>query len=181
MPTTIGGIFRDEVPVSAAATAFHGRPVRIVDLQITEFNADAWDANSIYWYIVPEDGGEPAPEDLHLLLSNDPNHPAPEVPDPIQIGVNEVLGFALVNVTGGVNPYGSNSYGQPAGSVHTFYSHLEPENNQTAGNSDCSLGAVEHAWDDNGGGSDDNDFDDAVYEFSCTVVRTDPTTVYLLK
>ena len=181
VPTTIGAIFRDNLPVAASATAVHGTPVRIVDLQVTEFNADAWDANSIYWYVVPEDGGEPAPEDMHLFLSNDPRNPAPEEPEPIQIGADDVLGFALVNVTGGVRSYGRNSYGQPRGSVHKFYSHLEPENLRSVGSADCSSGTVEHAWDDNGGGTDDNDYNDAVYEFSCTSVRTDPTTVYLLR
>lgn len=181
VPTTIGAIFRPVIPVAVSATAYRGTPVRTVDLQVTEFNSDAWDANSIYWYIVPEDGSAPKDEDLHLLLSNDPRHPAPEVPDTIQIGVNDVLGFALINVTGGVKPYGKNSYGQPAGSVHKFYSHMEPENLRSAGHSDCSSGSVQHSWDDNGGGSDDNDYNDGVYEFSCATVRTDPTTVYLLR
>ena len=181
VPTTIGALFREAIPVSAAATAFHGPPIRIVDLQVTEFNADAWDANSIYWYIVPEDGGVPEPEDMHLFLSNDPHNPAPEVPEPMVIGVGDVIGFALVNVTGGVRPYGQNSYGQPQGSVHTYYSHLEPENVRNTGSGSCSSGTVEHAWDDNGGGSDDNDYDDAVYDFSCTEVRTDPSTVFLLR
>jgi Flp pilus assembly protein TadG len=181
VPTTIGAIFLGEVPVSASATAFHGAPVRIVDLQVTEFNSNAWDANSIYWYIVPEDGGVPAEEDLHLFLSNDPDNPAPEVPGPIQIGVNQQIGFALVNVTGGIHSYGNNSFGQPPGSVNRFYSHLAPENLHTAGHSDCTGGTVQHGWDDNGGGVDDNDFDDAVYEFSCQTVRVDPTTVFLLR
>ena len=54
VPTTIAAIFRDEMPVSASATASRGNPVRIVDVSVTNFNSDAWDANSIYWYIIPE-------------------------------------------------------------------------------------------------------------------------------
>ena len=181
VPTTIAGIFIDEMPVSASATASHGEPVRLVDLSVTNFNSDAWDANSIYWYIIPKDGSLPADADLHLLLSNDPDNPAPEVPDVIQIGVEDQIGFALINVTGGVHPYGKNSYGQHVNSVHKFYSQESPENLRSAGNADCSYGTVEHSWDDNGGKTDDNDYNDAVYDFSCTTVQTDPKTVLLIR
>lgn len=181
VPTTIAGIFFDEMPVAASATASHGEPVRLVDLSVTNFNSDASDANSIYWYIVPEDGGLPADADLHLLLSNDPDHPAPELPDVITIGVDQQIGFAMINVTGGVHPYGNNSYEQPVGSVHKFYSQQSPENLHSAGNADCSYGTVQHSWDDNGGSSDDNDYNDAVYDFSCTTVQTDPKTVLLIR
>ena len=70
VPTTLGAIFQKQMPVSAKAVAQRGKPVRIVELDVTNFNADAWDANYIYWYIVPKDGGEPKPEDMHLFLSN---------------------------------------------------------------------------------------------------------------
>jgi Flp pilus assembly protein TadG len=181
VPTTIAAIFRNEMPVSASATASRGAPVRLVDLSVTNFNSDAADANSIYWYIIPKDGGLPADADLHLLLSNDPAHPASAVPDSIQIGVDDRIGFALINVTGGVHPYGNNSYEQAVGSVHKFYSQQPPENLREAGNADCSYGTVEHAWDDNGGVSDDNDYNDAVYDFACTTVQTDPKTVLLIR
>jgi Flp pilus assembly protein TadG len=181
VPTTITRIFTDTMPVSASATASHGEPLRVVDLSVTEFNSDAWDSNSIYWYIVPEDGSLPADEDLHLLLSNDPAHPASEFSGTIQMGINDEIGFLLVNVTGGVRSYGNNSYGQPQGSVHKFYSQGALENLQTAGAQDCRQGSLEHAWDDNGGGSDDNDYNDAVYTFSCQTVQIDPTTVILIK
>jgi len=181
VPTTVASLFADEMPVSVSATASRGEPVRLLDIAVTNFNADASDANSIYWYIVPEDGGLPADEDLHLLLSNDPANPAPPIPDAIQIGVEDQIGFAMFNVTGGIHPYGNNSYGQPVGSVNKFYSQETPENLHEAGNSDCSYGTVEHAWDDNGGGSDDNDYNDAVYDFSCTTVQTDPKTVLLIR
>jgi Flp pilus assembly protein TadG len=181
VPTTITRIFTETMSVNASATASHGEPLRVVDLSVTEFNSDAWDSNSIYWYIVPEDGGLPLDEDLHLLLSNDPAHPASDPPGTIQIGVNDQIGFVLVNVTGGVRPYGSNSYGQPQGSVHKFYSQEILENLHTAGAQDCTQGSLEHAWDDNGGGSDDNDYNDAVYTFSCQTLQVDPTTVVLIK
>ena len=87
----------------------------------------------------------------------------------------------MVNVTGGIHPYGKNSYGQHVHSVHKFYSHKQPENMHSSGSSDCTTGTVEHAWDDNGGKTDDNDYNDAVYEFSCKVVQTDPTSVYLIR
>lgn len=179
--TTIGALFRSEMPVSVSATASRGLPVRLVNLSVTNFNSDAADANSIYWYILPTDGSAPVDADLHLLLSNDPTHPAPSVPETIQIGVNDRIGFALFNVTGGVHSYGDNSYGQAVGSVHKFYSHEAPSNLHEAGNADCSYGSVQHAWDDNGGGVDDDDYNDAVYEFTCSTVQTDPKTVRLIR
>ena len=181
VPTTISRIFRADVPVAVSATAAFGEPMRIVELEVTEFNSDAWDANSIYWYIIPEDGGVPAPDDMHLMLSNDPGNPAPDVPDQVEMGPDQRIGFALVNVTGGVRSYGNNSYGQPPGSTRTSYSHLDPENLRSTGEAECSEGTVEHAWDDNGGGSDDNDYNDAVYLFECTVIQIDPTSVVLLR
>ena len=102
VPTTIAGILMAEMPVSATATASRGNPIRVVDISVTNFNSDAWDANSIYWYIVPEDGSLPKDDDLQLLLSNDPAHPAPTAPSSVQIGVDDEIGFAMINVTGGV-------------------------------------------------------------------------------
>jgi hypothetical protein len=181
VPTTLASLFTDEMPVSASATAARGVPVRIVDIKVTNFNSDAWDANSIYWYIIPKDGSLPADADLHLLLSNDPKNPAPAKPEAIQIGVDDRVGFAMVNVTGGVHPYGKNSYGDKVHSVHKFYSQQSPENLREAGNADCASGTVQHAWDDNGGTTDDNDYNDAVYDFSCATVQTDPKTVILIR
>jgi Flp pilus assembly protein TadG len=181
VPTTIAAILMDEVPVSASATASRGNPMRIVDISVTNFNSSAWDANSIYWYIVPKDGSLPKDSDLNLLLSNDPKHPAPTAPSSVQIGVDDEIGFALVNMTGGVRAYGKNSYGQEQGSVHKFYSQESPENLREGGYADCRSGTVQHAWDDNGGGSDDNDYNDAVYDFSCKTVQADPKTVVLIK
>lgn len=181
VPTTIAAIFRSNVPIKVSATASRGTPVRAVDISVTNFNADAWDANSIYWYIVPKDGSLPADTGLHLLLSNDPAHPAPTAPASVQIGPEDEIGFAMINVTGGVHPYGANSYGQPQGSVHKFYSQQLPENLHAAGYADCKSGTVQHAWDDNGGGSDDNDYNDAVYDFSCNTVTTDPKTIVLIR
>ena len=99
----------------------------------------------------------------------------------IQIGVDQQIGFALINVTGGVHPYGKNSYGDHVHSIHKFYSQQSPENLHMAGYDDCSSGTVQHAWDDNGGGSDDNDYNDAVYDFACETVQTDPKTVVLIR
>lgn len=181
VPTTLASLFMDEMPVSASATASRGEPVRIVDLAVTNFNADAWDANSIYWYIVPKDGSLPQDSDLHLLLSNDPENPAPAVPKSMEIGVDDHIGFALFNVTGGVHPYGKNSYGDKVHSLHKFYSQTNPENLHAAGSTDCAAGTVQHAWDDNGGATDDNDYNDAVYDFSCQTVQTDPKTIVLIK
>jgi Flp pilus assembly protein TadG len=181
VPTTIAAIFKSEMPVSASATASRGNPVRVVDVSVSNFNSDAWDANSIYWYIVPEDGSLPADEDLHLLLSNDPDHPKTDAAESIEIGVDQKIGFAMINVTGGVHPYGKNSYGDHVNSVHKFYSQQSPENLHAAGFDDCTAGTVQHAWDDNGGGTDDNDYNDAVYDFGCQTVQADPKTVVLIR
>jgi hypothetical protein len=181
VPATIASTFAKNIDVSASATARRGNPVRQVEFKVENFNSNAWDANQIYWYVVPKDGTPPKDEDLHLLLSNDPNNPGPDLPAQIQIGMDDEIGFAMINVTGGVRSYGQNSYGQAQGSVHKFYSHKEPENLRFGGVADCTNGRSRHSWDDNGGGTDDNDYNDAVYEYTCTTLVTDPKTVYLIR
>ena len=41
VPTTIGALFRDKLPVNVSATASRGKPVRVVDISVTNFNAEA--------------------------------------------------------------------------------------------------------------------------------------------
>ena len=179
--TTLLAMLGQDMSVSVGATAERGAPSKVVDLTIKEFNADAWDANTIAWYVVPEDGGEPKHEDLTGVRSNDPKNPLTKTTDKITIGADQEIGFALVNVTGGVKGYGKNGYGQPQGSVHYFYSHLEPENVKITGSPDCTHGKTKQAWDDNGGGTDDNDYNDAVFEYECTITASAPTDVRLIK
>jgi hypothetical protein len=178
--STIGKALFGSYHVTVSAEAHRGPAVRKVEFSVDHFNSSAWDANAVYWYIVPEDGGVPDEDDMQLLLSNDPANPGPQLPVAMTIGLNEEIGFALVNTTGGVRSYGNNSYGQPPGSVHAFYSHLSPENLRLSGAASCADGTVHHEWDDNGGGADDNDFDDATYDFACTTVVIEPATVYLM-
>jgi Flp pilus assembly protein TadG len=179
--TTLLAVLGQEISVGVGATAERGAPSKEIDLKIKEFNADAWDANTIAWYVVPEDSGEPADEDLTAVRSNDPQNPITGAPEKITIGADQEIGFAMINVTGGVKPYGKNGYGQPQGSVHYFYSHREPENVKITGSPDCTHGKVKQAWDDNGGGTDDNDYNDAVFEYQCTITASVPTDVRLIE
>ena len=158
-----------------------GPSTRVVELRIDKFNADAWDANTISWYIVPEDGGEPKPEDVTPILSNDPKSPIPAASREIGIGAGDTIGFALTNVTGGVTGYGKNGYGKPQGSKQYYYSHLRPQNVRSTGAANCDQGRVKQAWDDNGGTSDDDDYNDAVFRYECLIKPSPPTDVRLVK
>ena len=179
--TTLLAMLGQDMSVGVGATAERGAPSKVVDLTIKEFNADAWDANTIAWYVVPRTAANPNTEDLTAVRSNDPKNPLTKTTDKITIGADQEIGFALVNVTGGVKGYGKNGYGQPQGSVHYFYSHLEPENVKITGSPDCTHGKTKQAWDDNGGGSDDNDYNDAVFEYECTITASAPTDVRLIE
>jgi Flp pilus assembly protein TadG len=179
--TTLLALIGRTMNVGVAATAERAAPSKVVNLKVNKFNSDAYDANTISWYVVPKDEGVPADEDLTPILSNDPKHPIKNPPKQITIGADETIAFALTNVTGGVTPYGTNGYGQPQGSVHKYYSHFEPENVRITGAPDCEQGPVKQAWDDNGGKTDDNDYNDAVFQYECTIQPSAPTNVRLVQ
>jgi hypothetical protein len=47
--------------------------------------------------------------------------------------------------------------------------------------SDCALGSVTYDWDDGGGATDDNDFNDAVFTVNCQTTGVLNTSVRLIK
>jgi hypothetical protein len=179
--TTLLAVLGQGLDVAVSATAERSAPSKVVDLKINNFNADAYDANTISWYIVPKDESAPADADLNPILSNDPKHPIKDPPTQVTIGADQTIAFALTNVTGGVTPYGNNGYGQKQGSVHKYYSHLTPENVRIGGATDCVQGPIKQSWDDNGGKTDDNDYNDAVFQYDCTIVQSAPTSVRLVQ
>lgn len=48
-------------------------------------------------------------------------------------------------------------------------------------NTDCTQGDVTYDWDDNGGSSDDNDFNDAVFTVNCTKLVVQQSSIHLMK
>ncbi len=48
-------------------------------------------------------------------------------------------------------------------------------------NTDCTQGTVTYQWDDNGGGSDDNDYNDAVFSVKCTTLAAQQTSIRLIQ
>lgn len=47
-------------------------------------------------------------------------------------------------------------------------------------NTDCTQGNVTYQWDDNGGGTDDNDYNDAVYTVNCTGLAVSTTSIRII-
>ncbi|MHB8283931.1 MAG: TadE/TadG family type IV pilus assembly protein [Caulobacteraceae bacterium] len=47
-------------------------------------------------------------------------------------------------------------------------------------NTDCTQGDVGYQWDDNGGGGDDNDYNDADFTVNCTTLGLDKSTIRLI-
>jgi Flp pilus assembly protein TadG len=215
--TTFMSIFTPSFSVTTAATAgpSQGSGSSLgTDMTITfsagGFNSSAADANTIYWYIVPKDGSVPPASALNPLFTNDPKNPVPAPSSSgYTVGATQQIGFALQNVTGGITNYGSNQYGGTVGSVHMFYSHLNPPSSvaypgegqdnlkvctsgtqsnceshgstatPTTGAPTCtSIGSNTEiqAWNDMGGNPDDLDYNDAVYQFSCSSTNSSSGT-----
>jgi Flp pilus assembly protein TadG len=100
-------------------------------LQVTKtggFTSSAYDSDSVYFYTVASNGTLPTTTgSMKLIFTNnpsvDPNYVMDNAaPKSISIGANDSVGFALVNITGGITGYPSNGYGARQGSVHYFYS-----------------------------------------------------------
>ncbi len=97
------------------------------------FTSDAADSNTIYFYNASNGAIPTSTSSMTRVFTNDPkidpNYVADnQAPKNISIGGNDYVGFALVNITGGVTPayYGSNpnAYGGRVGSTHMFYTSL---------------------------------------------------------
>lgn len=123
LSTTLMALVTGPQGVSVTATAKN--PVVMISLSLGRFNSDAWDANTVYWYKVPADNSVPPDSALMPFYSNVQSvNPGLTM----RIAASQRIGFALRNVTSGRQSYGANGYGAAVGSVHTFYSHLNPPN-----------------------------------------------------
>ena len=122
VPTTLMSLVVASMPAIARATAEN--PVVTVTATLGNWKSSAADANTIYWYVVPQNGALPAAADLHQLFTN--TGPAPTTLPSIQLTAAQKIGFALKNVTGGIHGYGANQYGSPQGHTNWLYSQLAP-------------------------------------------------------
>ena len=120
--TTLMSLVVASMPAVARATAEN--PVVTINATLGNWKSSAWDANTIYWYVVPPNGALPAAADLHALFTN--TGPAPTTLPSIQVTAAQKIGFALQNVTGGIQGYGANQYGSPQGQTNWLYSQLSP-------------------------------------------------------
>lgn len=128
--------FYPGVPASGSSTSGNLAPVVA--------SSDAGDNNILYMYAIPADGSIPKPSDLVMIYNNDPAQAAnnPKTPPAVALtSPNQKIGFALMNKTGALHPYGSNAEGAPQGSVHWMYSHLNPPSKLAypSATQDCSL------------------------------------------
>jgi Flp pilus assembly protein TadG len=128
MATTFMAIFTKSFSVTTAATAGPAQgPGGTVtwNLNLGGFHSSAYDSNTMYWYIVPSDNSVPPLSALQGPIAS--NNPAIQInSSSFTVGENQKIGFALVNVTGGLIGYGSNQWGGTQGSTHYFYSSISP-------------------------------------------------------
>ena len=110
------------VPTNVSAGALN--PEITIKANLGNWKSSAWDANTIYWYVVPPGGGLPPASALHQVFTN--TGPAPKSLPSITITAGQSIGFALKNVTGGIHGYGPNQYGSPQGHANWLYSQLSP-------------------------------------------------------
>lgn len=109
-------------PISVKATAQNF--AYTAKITLTQMNSSAWDANTVYYYIVPSDGSTPPTTSLVKLFSNTESPTSTTIN--VTLTAGQKLGFALRNITGGRVAYGSNGLGAAQGSTHYFYSHMSP-------------------------------------------------------
>ena len=122
VPTTVLSFIIPTVPTKVVATGLN--PILTLTASLGNWKSSAWDANTIYWYIVPANGTLPAASAMHALFTN--TGPAPTSLPTIQITAGQSIGFALKNVTGGIHGYGPNQYGSAQGHTNWLYSQLSP-------------------------------------------------------
>lgn len=138
VPTTLMSLVTPSVATSASSTAENKL------LAITPNNASVApnnpDADTVYWYVVHQDGSLPDDSELHPMFSNTDGE-APDKLAPIRFAAGQTIGFALANQTGGNMPYGHNQYGGEQGQTHMFYSQLTVPNANAypSENHNCSL------------------------------------------
>ena len=127
MPTTLMKMVTSSTPIKVTATAQN--PTSILTFTLSNFASNAADANSVYYYIVPSNGGAPSSSALNFLFSNT-NSTAGKTAA-VVVTPAQQIGIALKNVTGGIIPYGLNGYFGFQGSTHWFYSHLMSPSSQS--------------------------------------------------
>jgi Flp pilus assembly protein TadG len=122
--------------VGVTATAVNY--VTAATVELSSFSSSAADENTLYWYIIPANGGTPNINDLHLMYTNR-NGSSSSAVNAVPAGEN--VGFALKNVTGGLNGYGTNGYGSRQGTANYLYSHMSPPSKVAypSRTSNCSL------------------------------------------
>lgn len=138
--TSLMSLVMPSMGASVTATALN--PIVNFSVSIGNWKSSAWDANTIYWYVVPDKGALPTSSQLHEMFTN--TGPEPSSVPSIGVTAGQKVGFALENVTGGIHGYGSNQYGSPQGHTNWFYSQLSPPS-QSAYPSEaknCSLQVV---------------------------------------
>jgi Flp pilus assembly protein TadG len=127
-PTTLMAVYKPTLTITTTATA--NNPIVTAKFNLSQFNSTACDANTIYWYIVPQGGGVPSWSSMNLLWTN--NSANPPTTSSFQVAASQQIGFAVQNQTGarsaslgGCN-YGNNYYGSQPNDTQWFYSSLQP-------------------------------------------------------
>jgi len=96
VPTTFMSMFGvSSIPVTVTATAGPAQGpggTQTITISLNGFYSSAYDDNTAYWYIVPDDNSIPPASALTPFYSNTTSVPAPE---PFQIGSNQKIGFAV--------------------------------------------------------------------------------------
>ena len=140
VPTTVMSLVTPSVSTSVSAGALN--PEVSISASLGNWKSSAWDANTIYWYVVPSNGSLPASTDLHALFTND--GPQPTSLPSITVTAGQSIGFALKNVTGGIQGYGPNQYGSQQGHTNWIYSQLSPPSKSAYPSepANCSLEVV---------------------------------------
>ncbi len=139
--TTFMYMFVQSIPIYATATAAYEGSIGSVNA--ANWGSNAGDHNTIYWYIVPTNGTVPVFNSAHFptgtftdgtftaLFTNSSSNVPPTSNLTFSVPPGAQIGFALVNVTGGLINYGDNQYGGTPGSTHVFYSQLTIPNDST--------------------------------------------------
>jgi Flp pilus assembly protein TadG len=215
VPTTLMGIFTRSIAVTVGAKAED--PVVTATADFTGWSSSACDGNTIYWYLIPTNGGLPPLSSLNQLYTNVTGASNTAVNN-FSVPAGQKVGFALQNVTGENCAYGSNQYGASQGSTQYFYSQLTPPSADAYSSvtQDCSLQVIavtngvnptpvsgscfatdpqnsttscqslsgqtmRYFWNDMGGATDDKDYNDAEYNFSCAGGSGSTTGVYVVQ
>jgi Flp pilus assembly protein TadG len=127
---TLMQAFTGSSAISVTATAVN--PVIQFTASVGNWTSSAWDANTVWWYIVPKDNSVPNPANFasNQKMFSNTSSTNPNVT--FSLTASQKIGFALQNVTGGRGGnYGSTQYGAPYMSNQWFFSNAWPPSNNT--------------------------------------------------